>query len=376
MKSIDGNLITVDAWANSSSTTTTPTDGVGLTVDPFAKGWAGNFNLLIPDGTDYVTGTCVEFGVQNNGIEHPTALNALDIVALDAAYNGTSAVYAHGAGRATWIYGINSAGNEVNFVSNALTVTPFAGFAELSDANVGLRFGANNAFAGIVFAKNNNVTDISPSNLTRVINQKGIDVKKPELILQISESLQMPTLCPLGYVNSAGITITLPPLSDLPIAGYKYTFRLFKSGKYTFKAYNSETTVGGGSTYSVKTYLSNQTIEFQFDGTYWQVFGPYGDKQYDTIITLTASGNSPLAANVVYLNAAGLTATLPSFTTLPAAGYKQTFRLIQAGTFIFSPNNNDVSINAQTSLSVTTTESYKTVEIQSDGTQWLAFGPY
>lgn len=73
---VNGSTITVDMWANSSTTTTMPDDGVGLNINPFNKGWTANFNVLIPAETQYKTATGLELGILNNGITNPMDLNA------------------------------------------------------------------------------------------------------------------------------------------------------------------------------------------------------------------------------------------------------------------------------------------------------------
>ncbi|WP_369788495.1 hypothetical protein [Rouxiella sp. WC2420] len=275
VKSISGKTVTVDMWANSNSTTTTPSDNVGLVINPFNKGWAGNLNIIIPEDTDYITATGLEIGILNKGIQNPNSLNGIDMVVLDGEYGATAGFYAHGATLHSWAYGFLSAGNSNNFVSQSGVTQPYNGFVERSNATVGFRFSNLNAFATEVWAKTENETEVSPSKLTRIIDPNGCDVKKPELILQIGSSIKMPTNYPLGYINVPGITITLPAIADLPQAGYKYTFRLFEIGSYSFLTYNNESQINGYSTFEFTTTKIYQTVDIQFDGTYYQLFGPY-----------------------------------------------------------------------------------------------------
>lgn len=264
--------ITVVAWAKSGVVVTPENDGSGFYINFIDKAWAFNRNILIPANAAGSFAVIGEIGAQIKKVGMGY-VNGLDSVLLDGSVDhGTAAFLARsGSDKYTWLYGYNGQGNRFNFYSTAGKISPYAGFMETSDAVVGMKFRDKNTYS-MAWSKSSDLTDVSLKSLTTIIGPAGHVYRRPERIISIDKDTTLQEMFPTVYVTQPDLTITMPDIDKLPVAGYKYKLRLFRAGAYKFKTYDDQTYINGYKNYDLKTTEERQTLELQFDGTYWQAF--------------------------------------------------------------------------------------------------------
>lgn len=266
-------VITVDMWALSGSPNLTPAnDGSGFYLNFIDKVWADNKNVIVQANSAGLYATVGEFGalVQKAGMGY---VNGMDMVLLSGSTQDATAAFLarSGASGHGWLYGYNAQGNRFNFYSDSGEVTPYAGFVENSNAIVGMKFRNKNTYSQ-AWSNSTDLTAVNPSALTAIIGPAGHVFRRPERILTLSASGMLDQFYPTVYVTAAGITITMPDITQMPVAGYVFKVRLFLAGTYTFNTYSSQTTINGNPQLTVTTTAARQTVEIQFDGTFWQAF--------------------------------------------------------------------------------------------------------
>lgn len=266
-------VITVDMWALRDSPNLTPANnGSGFYVNFIDKVWADNKNVLILPNSAGLYATVGEFGalVQKAGMGY---VNGMDMVLLSGSTQDATAAFLarSGASGHGWLYGYNAQGNRFNFYSDSGEVTPYAGFVENSNATVGMKFRNKNTYSQ-AWSNSPDLTAVNPSALTAIIGPAGHVFRRPERILTLTASGMLDQFYPTVYVTAAGITLTMPDITQMPVAGYIFKVRLFLAGTYIFNTYQGQTTIDGNPQRTVTTTSARQTIEIQFDGTFWQTF--------------------------------------------------------------------------------------------------------
>lgn len=267
-------VITVDMWALKDNPNLTPeNDGSGFYLNFIDKVWADNKNVIVQANSAGLYATVGEFGalVQKAGMGY---VNGMDMVLLSGSTQDATAAFLSrsGASGFAWLYGYNAQGNRFNYYSDEGSVTPYVGFMEKSNAIVGMKFRNKNTYS-MAWTNSSDLTAVNPSALTTIIGPSGHIFRQPERILTLSASGMLNQFYPTAYVTAAGITITLPDKTQMPTSGYVFKVRLFLVGTYTFNTYQDQSTINGNPQLTVTTTTERQTIEFQFDGTYWQAFG-------------------------------------------------------------------------------------------------------
>ncbi|SCA38241.1 Uncharacterised protein [Klebsiella quasipneumoniae] len=266
-------VITVDMWALKDSPNLTPeNDGSGFYLNFIDKVWADNKNVIIRPNSAGLYANVGEFGalVQKAGMGY---VNGMDMVLLSGSTQDATAAYLarSGVSGLAWLYGYNAQGNRFNYYSDEGSVTPYAAFMENSNAIVGMKFRNKNTYS-MAWTNSSDLTAVNPSALTTIIGPAGHVFRRPERILTLSASGMLNQFYPTTYVTAAGVTITLPDKTQLPTSGYAFKVRLFLVGTYIFNTYQGQTTINGNPQLTVTTTAERQTVEFQFDGTYWQAF--------------------------------------------------------------------------------------------------------
>ncbi|HBR1077588.1 TPA: hypothetical protein L9K96_003028 [Klebsiella quasipneumoniae subsp. quasipneumoniae] len=266
-------VITVDMWALKDSPDLTPeNDGSGFYLNFIDKVWADNKNVIVRPNSAGLYANVGEFGalVQKAGMGY---VNGMDMVLLSGSTQDATAAYLarSGASGLAWLYGYNAQGNRFNYYSDEGSVTPYAGFMENSTAIVGMKFRNKNTYS-LAWSKSTDLAAVGPSSLTAIIGPAGHVFRQPERIITLSASGMLDQFFPTVYVIAAGITITMPDITQMPVAGYVFKVRLFLTGTYTFNTYQGQTTINGNPQLTVTTTAGRQTVEFQFDGSYWQAF--------------------------------------------------------------------------------------------------------
>lgn len=266
-------VITVDMWALKDSPDLTPeNDGSGFYLNFIDKVWADNKNVIIQPNSAGSYATVGEFGalVQKAGMGY---VNGMDMVLLSGSTQDATAAYLarSGASGFAWLYGFSAQGNRFNFYSMDGMATPYAGFMENSNAIVGMKFRDKNTYSAL-WSTSSDQTDISLGNSPRIIGPQGSDYRVYKHLLVLSANATLTGLYPLIYVNTVGITITMPPAS-VHKSGHGYSIVFITAGDYYIAANNGDTMVNGYTTRKITTTADRKVVTVDFDGTYWQVSG-------------------------------------------------------------------------------------------------------
>lgn len=253
-------VITVDMWALKDNPNLTPeNDGSGFYLNFIDKVWADNKNVIVQPNSAGLYATVGEFGalVQKAGMGY---VNGMDMVLLAGSTQDATAAFLarSGASGHGWLYGFNAQGNRFNFYSDSGEVTPYAGFLENSNAIVGMKFRNKNTYSQ-AWSNSTDLTAVNPSALTAIIGPAGHVFRRPERILTLSASGMLDQFYPTVYVTAAGITITMPDITQMPVAGYVFKVRLFLAGTYIFNTYQGQTTIDGNPQLTVTTTSARQT---------------------------------------------------------------------------------------------------------------------
>lgn len=173
---LSSGVITIDEWAINGSTVVTPSNGSGFYVNLINKVWAVNFNVMIPEESDGVGGVVAELGLQ---IKKPSATvkNGIDMVLLPGStVDGGAAFLARGA-EYRWTYGYMSQGSVFNFYSDSQLTQPLAGFAENSNAVVGLKFFGKNTY-GLLFSTSEDQSSVAIETSPTIFAPNGALIRQ------------------------------------------------------------------------------------------------------------------------------------------------------------------------------------------------------
>ncbi|MGE0973315.1 hypothetical protein ACQFN5_29550 (plasmid) [Klebsiella sp. WOUb02] len=268
-KNTDGS-ISVDEWADSSTTTVEPTDSVGFIVNKKSKLWTQNNNLFFPVDGPASKGVIQENGVRNNKVEDSDEINGVDNVVLGGNYDCTAAFLSRGSNSKGWKIGFMAQGSKnVNFYSYAGVYAPKADFYAASAAATGLRFRGNNTFASIEWMGVGDLTDHQESNTIARIGPSGYIEKWPLRLLVLSASATISASRPNLIINAEEITITLPTVNNIK-TGHHIKLFIASTGNIYLTSQDG-VKVNGYNTYTITSDARN-VREIVFDGTSWQVF--------------------------------------------------------------------------------------------------------
>lgn len=272
-KNSDGTL-SVDEWADSGTTTTTPVNGVGFYLNPQNKIWTGNLNLFLPENGRATKGVIVEAGVRNNKTANSSEINGFDTVVLGGLYDCTAAYLSRGSGGKNWKFGFMAQGSkQSNFLSYAGVYTPRIGFFDQSGAAVGLRLMNTNTVASLELMNLANDTNHSEESTLVRWDTDGRVRKQALSISVVSTSVTLTSLIPNITVTALGITITLPT-SSLLLTGHPIKIRVLGAGVLYFSSADG-LLVEGFSTYTLHTVTRGEYTAI-YDGSSWVIFGPRG----------------------------------------------------------------------------------------------------
>ena len=210
--------VITSGWVNTSTGKTgTPSDGIGLKINPVTKVWATNFNVFLRENGRAKSSVIQENGLINNNITNPSSINGIDTVVLpQSKYGGTAAYLARVADSGNtqqWQYGFMSQGSNINFISYSSTKhDPYAGFAETSKAKVGMVFSGRNQEASIIWKNGSRiVASTDPNGLIEKIGYKT-DV--------VSGDSSLSDTFGRYVINGSGNVKLSLPLSDSLLDGY------------------------------------------------------------------------------------------------------------------------------------------------------------
>ncbi|WP_241721840.1 hypothetical protein [Raoultella sp. HC6] len=272
-KNSDGTL-SVDEWADSGTTTTTPVNGVGFYLNPQNKIWTGNLNLFLPENGRATKGVIVEAGVRNNKTANSSEINGFDTVVLGGLYDCTAAYLSRGSGGKNWKFGFMAQGSkQSNFLSYAGVYAPRIGFFDQSGAAVGLRLMNTNTVASFELMNLANDTNHSEESTLVRWDTDGRVRKQALSISVVSTSVTLTSLIPNITVTALGITITLPT-SSLLLAGHPIKIRVLGAGVLYFSSADG-LLVEGFSTYTLHTVARGEYTAI-YDGNSWVIFGIRG----------------------------------------------------------------------------------------------------
>ena len=260
-------IISVDEWATNAGTTV-PASGVGCFINLINKAWALNANTVVHANSEGNNAVVAEFGLQ---LKKAVAANGIDMILLNASIaDGIAAYLARsGAINKSWLYGFNAQGCRFNFFSSSGEVQPYAGFAETSNAVVGLKLLNKNTYSMLV-SKSNDLTDNTVANSPLIFGPLGQVYRQPKRLMNISASAMLSPVYPTYYILSSGLTLTLPAKSS-HTAGHYYEIIFLNAGSYTFNTYNNESTVNGNASLTITVNEERIKYEVIFDGSSWQL---------------------------------------------------------------------------------------------------------
>ncbi|HHJ4504755.1 TPA: hypothetical protein ACQJXC_006281, partial [Raoultella ornithinolytica] len=265
-------VITVDEWANSGTTTTTPANGVGLYTRYITKAYAANINLFITENSDVTNATGVELGMSAHKLVSGTVAG-LDIPVLSGSTQNMTVglLVRHATTNNTGLdFGVRASDSRVNFHSDGTDGTGRTvrvGFNESSNAITGFRGNGKNASYLMLASTVTDITDTSLENSPMILGPYGQDYRKYDRAITISSDATLNGYFPNITLTAAGITITMPPAAAHR-NGHKYYFNLRAIGTYHF---TGDVTVEGVATYDVTTTVVRKEIKIQYDGTQWLV---------------------------------------------------------------------------------------------------------
>ncbi|WP_316436273.1 hypothetical protein [Klebsiella pasteurii] len=262
-------VITVKPWATSAAYVT-PSGTTGFYANKIDKAWSFNANVIIPEDAAGSYAVIGELGAQikKAGLGY---VNGLDVTILPGSIaDGTAAYLARSSvANRTWTYGFRSEGSRFGFYSVSGKVQPYSGFTERSNAVVGMRFHNQNTYS-MVWGTGA-VDSVAPVDSPTIFGPNGQVYRQPKRVLVLTESAIIGSMFTDFIVKTAGITITMPPIANLPVAGYEFVLDIILAGTYYIQAYNNETPVSGFNKYTLVTNTDRKKYTVLWDGTYWQL---------------------------------------------------------------------------------------------------------
>ncbi|HHJ4504756.1 TPA: hypothetical protein ACQJXC_006282, partial [Raoultella ornithinolytica] len=267
-------VITVDEWADSGTTTTTPANDVGLYTRYITKAYAANINLFITANSDVTNASGVELGMSSHKLVSGTVAG-LDIPVLSSSTQDMTvgllvrAATKNGTGLD---FGVRASDSRVNFHSggtDGIGRDVRVGFNESSNAITGFRGNGRNTSYLMLASTVTDITDTSLENSPMILGPYGQDYRKYDRAITIGSDTTLNGYFPNVTLTAAGITVTFPPAAAHR-SGHYYYFNLRAAGDYFFKG---DVPVEGNTPYKVTTTVVRKTIKIQYDGSQWLVFG-------------------------------------------------------------------------------------------------------
>lgn len=265
-------IITVDEWADSGTTTTTPANGVGLYTRFITKAYAGNINLFITENSDVTNATGIELGMSAHRLV-PGTVAGFDLTVLSSSTQNMTVGLLVRAGTTNGTgleFGVRASDARVNFHSDGVDGIGRAvrvGFNESSNAITGFRGNGKNTSYLMLASTVADVTDTTLEHSPMILGPLGQDYRKYDRAITISADATLNGYFPNITLTAAGITITMPPAAAHR-NGHKYYFILRAIGTYHF---TGDVTVEGVATYNTTTTVVRKEIKIQYDGTQWLV---------------------------------------------------------------------------------------------------------
>lgn len=259
---VSGKKVITAGWVNvETGTLGTPSDGVGLSINPITKIWAVNFNALLPPTGRADKLTVQENGVINNKIVNPPAVNGIDTVVLpQSKFGGTIAYWARSATsgfKQQWNVGFMANGSRTANFASANGVkdnSTMVGFLENSTADNGMVFSGANKNSSIEFRSLGKVsTKISPDGKIEKISYKT---------KIITQSDKLDDQYARYIIKSSGVvSLTMPDAVTLP-DGYTIDIDNFTGNKVLMT---------GDRKINLAKTTSTRMVATLVDGE-WQVF--------------------------------------------------------------------------------------------------------
>ncbi|WP_241722957.1 hypothetical protein [Raoultella sp. HC6] len=265
-------IITVDMWADSKTSTTTPASGVGLYTEYITKIYVANLNLFVTENSDITNATGIEMGLSSKKAVTGSIVGYDTVTLPNSTQNITAAYFARSSNLNGFgfTYGFRAQDSQINFHSASTELygrTPRIGFSENSDAIVGSRFGTKNIYS-MLWSSSDDLTDVTLANSTMAIGPNGQNYRRFNRTLIISADVSLSGWYPDIWVTAAGVTITMPPAASHRV-GHGYEMVLVSPGTYKI---TGDVNVNGNTPYTFTTTIARKTIKVKFDGSTWQVF--------------------------------------------------------------------------------------------------------
>ncbi|WP_435966694.1 hypothetical protein [Raoultella ornithinolytica] len=271
-------IITVDMWADSKTSTTTPASGVGLYTEYITKIYVANLNLFITENSDITNATGIEMGMSSKKAVTGSIVGYDTVTLPNSTQNITAAYFARSSNLNGFgfTYGFRAQDSQINFHSASTKQygrTPRIGFSENSDAIVGSRFGTKNIYS-MLWSSSDDLTDVSLANSTMAIGPNGQNYRKFNRTLIISADVTLGGWHPHIWATATGISFTMPPAGS-HLVGHEFGLFILSPGEYWIKGNNGDALVNGQSSYKVTTTVARKMISVEFDGSQWQVWGQF-----------------------------------------------------------------------------------------------------
>lgn len=261
-------VITVDEWATNGTTTVTPTNGVGFNLNLISKVWGLNVNVMINADSSGVGGVVAEMGLQIKKSD-ATVKNGMDMVLLPGSTaNGEAAFLSRGTNGFSWNYGYMSQGNQFNYYSSTGARQPLAGYAENSNAVVGVKFFNQNTYS-MLWSTSTDQSSISIPTSPTIFSANGTLLRQPKSLQVLSASGGASEVKTTYLLSAAGITVTLPPKAQ-HVAGHWYEFVLINTGSHSFNG--NDANINGVSTYTFNNAEAYTKYTAIYDGNSWIMY--------------------------------------------------------------------------------------------------------
>lgn len=268
-------IITVDMWADSKTSTTTPASGVGLYTEYITKIYVANLNLFVTENSDITNASGIEMGLSSKKAVTGSIVGYDTVTLPNSTQNITAAYFARSSNLNGFgfTYGFRAQDSQINFHSASTELygrTPRIGFSENSDAIVGSRFGTKNIYS-MLWSSSEDLTDVSLANSTMAIGPNGQNYRRFNRTSIVSADVALSGWYPDIWATAAGVTFTMPPAASHRV-GHGYELSLASPGIYYITGNAGDALVNGNAKYKVTTTVPRKTIKVKYDGAQWQVW--------------------------------------------------------------------------------------------------------
>lgn len=268
-------IITVDMWADSKTSTTTPASGVGLYTEYITKIYVANLNLFVTENSDITNATGIEMGLSSKKAVTGSIVGYDTVTLPNSTQNITAAYFARSSNLNGFgfTYGFRAQDSQINFHSASTELygrTPRIGFSENSDAIVGSRFSTKNIYS-MLWSSSDDLTDVSLANSTMAIGPNGQNYRRFNRTSIVSADVALSGWYPDIWATAAGVTFTMPPAASHRV-GHGYELSLASPGIYYITGNAGDALVNGNAKYKITTTVPRKTIKVKYDGSQWQVW--------------------------------------------------------------------------------------------------------